>query len=477
MLVGPGSTAATARADNGARQARREAWVWGCEQFSDDARHSMAVDLVEEFALFGAPGRRAWHRGGQMPKKRRPECQLPVLQPHAAGVDIGAEEVFVAVPADCDAEPVRHFGTFTRDLYDLADWLGRCGIQTVAMESTSVYWIPLHQILEDLRASFRPPAEICAIRSLWRHRESLVQMAAQHTLHMQKSLDQMNLHLHHVLSSITGVSGLAILDAILAGERDPVELAKLCHWRVKSSRDTVAKALEGDYRYEHLFTLKQSLAGYRYYQRLLVEVDQELEKQLQVLPAAANAEPKMPKRTKRQPYQKQRNEPEFDLRREVYRIVGVDLTDVPGISAVTAHTIVSEIGTDVSRFRNASAFTSWLGLCPEKSISGGKVLYTRTRKVKNRVSIALRAGAQCLYQAQNYLGEFFRRMKWKLGTPAAVTATAHKLARIIYHLLSTREPYNESLFLRFDEAAAQRAETRLRKQAAKLGFQIVPNPA
>jgi transposase len=474
----------------------------------------MAIDLVEEFALFGTPGRRAWHRGGQMPKKRRPECQLPVLQPHAAGVDIGAEEVFVAVPADCDAEPVRHFGTFTRDLYDLADWLGRCGIQTVAMESTSVYWIPLHQILEDrgfsvylvnahyvknvpgrksdvsdcqwiqylhsvglLRASFRPPAEICAIRSLWRHRESLVQMAAQHTLHMQKSLDQMNLHLHHVLSSITGVSGLAILDAILAGERDPVELAKLCHWRVKSSRDTVAKALEGDYRYEHLFTLKQSLAGYRYYQRLIVEVDQELEKQLQVLPAAANAEPKMPKRTKRQPYQKQRNEPEFDLRREVYRIVGVDLTDVPGISAVTAHTIVSEIGTDVSRFRNASAFTSWLGLCPEKSISGGKVLYTRTRKVKNRVSIALRAGAQCLYQAQNYLGEFFRRMKWKLGTPAAVTATAHKLARIIYHLLSTREPYNESLFLRFDEAAAQRAETRLRKQAAKLGFQIVPNPA
>ena len=185
----------------------------------------------------------------------------------------------------------------------------------------------------------------------------------------------------------------------------------------------------------------------------------------------------MPKRTKRQSYQKQRNEPEFDLRREVYRIVGVDLTDVPGISAVTAHTIVSEIGTDVSRFRNASAFTSWLGLCPEKSISGGKVLYTRTRKVKNRVSIALRAGAQCLYQAQNYLGEFFRRMKWKLGTPAAVTGTAHKLARIIYHLLSTREPYNESLFLRLDEAAAQRAETRLRKQAAKLGFQIVPNPA
>jgi len=236
-------------------------------------------------------------------QKRRSEI-LPVLHPDAAGVDIGAEEVFVAVPTDRDSQSVRRFSTFTRDLLELSEWLKRCGIRAVAMESTSVYWIPLYQILEThgfevflvnaqyvrnvpgrktdvsdcqwiqylhsvglLRGSFRPPDVICAIRSLWRHRESVIQMAAQHVMHMQKSLDQMNLQLHHVLSEITGLSGQRILDAILAGERNPMKLAELCHARVRSSQGTVAKALEGDYRSEHLFTLKQSLAGYRYYQQ------------------------------------------------------------------------------------------------------------------------------------------------------------------------------------------------------------------
>lgn len=231
-----------------------------------------------------------------MSKKRRSENQLPILQPDAAGVDIGADEIFIAVPADRDPEPVRRFRTFTPDLYELADWLTQCHIRSVAMESTSVYWIPLHQILEErgfeiylvnahylknvpgrksdasdcqwiqylhsvglLRASFRPPADICAIRSLWRHRENLLQMASQQTLHMQKALDQMNLQLHRVLSSITGLSGLTILDAILAGERDPIQLAALCHSQVKNSRGTIAKALQGDYRREHLFALQQSL--------------------------------------------------------------------------------------------------------------------------------------------------------------------------------------------------------------------------
>jgi len=217
------------------------------------------------------------------------------MHPNAAGVDIGAEEIFVAVPPDRDAEPVRSFGTFTCDMFEIADWLQQWGVKTVAMESTGVYWIPLYQILEArglqvflvnaqhiknvpgrksdvsdcqwiqylhsvglLKASFRPPDEICVIRSLWRHRESLVQMAAEHTQHMQKALSQMNLQLHHVLSDITGVSGLAILDAILAGERDPIKLAGLCNRRVRSSRETVAKSLEGDYRVEHLFSLRQS---------------------------------------------------------------------------------------------------------------------------------------------------------------------------------------------------------------------------
>ena len=448
-----------------------------------------------------------------MAKRSKKRCeQLPILHQHAAGIDISASELFVAVSADRDPQPVRSFPTFTRDLNALADWLQQCGIRSVAMESTSVYWIPVYQILESrgievclvnaqhvknvpgrktdvsdcqwlqylhsvglLRASFRPPGFICAIRSLWRHRGSLIQMAAEHVLHMQKALDQMNLQIHRVLSDITGISGLRILDAILAGERDPVTLARLCHGGVKNGEDTIAKSLEGDYRTEHLFALRQSLAAFHYYQQLVVEVDQEIQRQLGGLGTAATAEPTVPKRTKASPYKRPRYEPRtFDLRSELYRIFGVDLTNVPGISAITAQTILSEIGTDVSRFRNASAFASWLGLCPENKISGGKVLYTKSRRVRSRVATALRMAANSLHHAKDYLGEFFRRITRKLGKPQAITATAHKLARIVYHLLSTKEAYDETVFHRCDEEALRRAQSRLRRQAAQLGFQVIP---
>jgi transposase len=395
------------------------------------------------------------------------ERRSMVLEPNAAGIDIGAEEIYVAVPPDRDEESTRRFSSFTGDLHALADWLGRCRIQTVAMESTGVYWIPLFQILEErgfkvylvnahylksvpgrksdvsdcqwiqylhsvglLRASFRPPDAICALRTLWRHRGSLLEMAAEHILHMQKALSQMNLQLHHVLSDITGTSGQAILDAILLGKRDPVELAQLCHSRVKSPRDKVAQALVGDYRPEHLFTLKQSLEGYRYYQKLILELDQETARLMQALPSAT--EHPVPPRTK---------------------------------------------ATDVSRFRNASAFASWLGLCPEKRVSGGKVLSCKTRQVKHRAATALRMGANSLCRAKGYLGEFFRRMRARLGTAQAITATAHKIARILYHVLSTKEPYTETVLHRCDEQAQRRAEIRLRKQAAHLGFQLLPIPA
>ena len=273
---------------------------------------------------------------------------MPIMRPHAAGMDIGAEEIFVAVPDDHDPEPVRHFSTFTSGLHALADWLQQCGITTVAMESTGVYWIPVFQILEVrgfevflvnahylksvpgrksdasdcqwiqylhsvglLQGSFRPPDEICAIRTLWRHRQSLLQMAAEHILHIQKALNQMNVQVHHVLSDITGFSGLAILDAILAGERDCVRLAQLCHPSVKSSRDKVAQALEGDYRPEHVFTLRQSLAGYRYYQKQITELDEEIVRLMKDLPSAPDVEAKIPNRTKRTRYQRQpvRGEP------------------------------------------------------------------------------------------------------------------------------------------------------------------------
>lgn len=445
---------------------------------------------------------------------RRRECKAVVLEPDAAGIDIGAEEIYVAVPPDRDEESIRRFSSFTCDLHALADWLVRCRVRTVAMESTGVYWIPLFQILEArglevylvnahylksvpgrksdvsdcqwiqylhsvglLKASFRPPNDICAVRSLWRHRGSLLQMASEHILHMQKSLSQMNLQIHHVLSDITGSSGQAILDAILAGERDPVQLAQLCNSRVKSPREKVAKALEGDYRSEHLFTLKQSLAGYRYYHKLIAELDCEIERRMQILPSASDGSQPIQNRTKHSAFHRQGNDPGFDLRGELYRIAGVDLTDIPGVSSVTAQVILTEIGPDVSRFRHASAFASWLGLCPEKRVSGGKVLSCKTRKVKNRAAIALRLGANSLCRAKGYLGEFFRRMRSKLGTAQAITATAHKIARVLYHVLLTKEPYTETVFHRCDEHLRRRAEMRLRKQAALLGFQIVPNTA
>lgn len=434
-----------------------------------------------------------------------------VLEPDAAGIDIGAEEIYVAVPPDRDEESTRKFNTFTRDLNALAEWLERCRIRTVAMESTGVYWIPLFQILEErgftvylvnahylksvpgrksdvsdcqwiqylhsvglLRTSFRPPDHICAVRALWRHRASLLQMAAEHTMHMQKALSQMNLQIHHVLSDITGMSGLAILDAILAGERDPAELARLCHVRVRSPRETVARALEGDYRPEHLFTLRQSLDGYRFHQKLISDLDCEIARLMQTLPnAAENSAPPMT-RTKRTAYRRQGNDPSFDLRGELYRIAGVDLTDIPGVSTVTAQVILTEVGPDVSRFRHASAFASWLGLCPEKRVSGGKVLSCRTRRVAHRAATALRLGAHALSRAKGYFGEFFRRMRSKLGTASAITATAHKIARVIYHVLLTKEPYSETIFYQCEEQSRERARLRLRRYAHQLGFQLMP---
>lgn len=447
-------------------------------------------------------------------KKEKRVRQMPTMRAHAAGLDIGAEEIYVAVPSDHDQESVRCFSTFTCDLHALADWLQGCGIDTVAMESTGVYWIPIFQILESrgfevflvnahylksvpgrksdvsdcqwiqylhsvglLQGSFRPPDKICAVRTLWRHRQSLLQMAAEHILHMQKSLSQMNVQIHHVLSDITGLSGLAILDAILAGERDCVKLAQLCHAGVKSPREKVAQALEGDYRAEHLFVLRQSLEGYRYYQDRIAELDREIQLGMRDVASPQEVAKQAPPRTKRTRYQRQANDPAFDLRAELYRIAGVDLTDIPGVSTLTAQVVLSEIGPDVSRFRNASAFASWLGLCPEKRVRGGKVLSCKTRKVKSRAAIALRLGAHSLCRAKDYFGEFFRRMRAKLGAAQATTATAHKIARVIYHVLRTKTPYTETIFHACDEQARQRAESRLRKHAAQLGFQVVPSNA
>jgi transposase len=448
-----------------------------------------------------------------MARKRKKEIKthnavLPVMRPDAAGIDIGATEIFVAVPADRAAENVRSFPTFTQDLYGLADWLKQCGIKTVAMESTGVYWIPLFQILEDrgfevclvnarhvknvpgrrtdvsdcqwlqflhsvglLRASYRPEQEVCAMRSLLRHRESLVQMAATHVHHLQKALDQMNLQLHHVISDITGQTGLAIVDAILAGERNPFALAKLRNDRIKASEAIIAKSLVGDYRPEHIFTLRQSLAAYRSYQEFIGECDQEIRRSLEEFkpprPPDASASDNQKRQTKR-------SSTEGVLGTELKRVFGVDLTKIPGIRVGIAQTLFGEIGPDFTKFRSASAFASWMGLCPDNDISGGKVLWVGTRKVKCRAATALRMAAQSLHHSKSALGDFYRRMRAKLGAPKAITAAAHKLARIIFHLITTGHEFDDSKFAADQLRYQKKQEGKLRAKAKAMGFTLIP---
>jgi len=437
---------------------------------------------------------------------------MPILNADAAGVDIGATEIYVAVPADRDPEPIRMFPTFTLDLIHLAEWLQQCRVRTVAMESTGVYWVPLMQILEVrglevylvnakhvknvpgrrtdvsdcqwlqylhsvglLRASFRPASDVCAIRSLLRHRDSLVEMATSHVQHMQKALDQMNLQIRHVISDITGTTGLAIIDAILGGNRDTQTLAALSDPRIRANQETIARSLVGDYRQEHLFTLQQSVDLYREYQRRIADCEEEMRRLMKTLETRADLPMSLPvakdsvKKCKVMTPAKA-----LELREEAYRVLGVDLTTIPGISVLHVQAILAELGRDVSKFRSAGAFSSWMGLCPDNDISGGKVLWTGTRKIKNRVAVTLRMAAQSLQKSQSALGEFYRRMRTRLGAPKAITAAAHKLARVIYHMLKTRESYDESVFARAEFKHRQRTENRLRALAQNLGYTLIP---
>lgn len=444
-----------------------------------------------------------------MSKQRNKVVSLPVIEPDAAGIDVGATEIFVAVPNDRAPEPIRCFPTFTVDLERLADWLQQCQIRTVAMESTGVYWIPLFQILEKrkidvrlvnahhvknvpgrktdvsdcqwiqhlhsvglLRGSFRPDDEICALRSLWRHRDNLIQLATLHLQHMQKALDQMNLQLHHVISDLAGTTGLAIMDAILAGERNPQKLAQLRNRHIQASEETIMKSLVGDYRKEHLFTLRQSLKSYRHYQELIQEVDLQVKQMLQCLPSKTAVGEKPPKgeKIRRTPW---RNEPP-QLRNDLYRAFGVDLTEVPGINSLTAQMLLTEIGPNLSRFPTAAAFCSWLRLCPNPKISGGQVLSSRTQPTKNRVALALRMATQGLHRSDSFLGDYFRRMKARMGAPKAMTATAHKLARIVYHMVTTQQEYDATVFQLQEQRRRLQKSARLHAQARELGFQLIP---
>jgi transposase len=437
----------------------------------------------------------------------------PVFEPNAAGIDIGAREIFVAVPGDRDASPVRRFGTFTEDLRRMAEWLVRCGITTVAMESTGVYWIPVYDMVEQhgirpcltnprnmknvpgkrtdfhecqwiqylhsmglLRSAFRPESDVCAVRSLMRHRGDLVEMASQHVQHMQKALTQMNVQIHHAISDLTGLTGLAILDAIVAGERNPTALAKLRDPRIKASEETIRKSLEGNWRPEHVLVLKQRLLLYRQHLEQISECDREIERLVTALDPRVDPDDRPLPADRKQRRRRRKNKsgnPDFNLRTEAYKLFGVDLTQIPGLMML-AMTLFSEVGRDMSRWPTAAHFVSWLGLCPDNDISGGKVLWRGVRRTKNRAGTLFRLAAHSLHHDQTPLGDYLRRMKAKLGPAAATTATAHKIAIIFYTMVKNQVEYDASLWAERDTLRQRRIEISLHKQAAKHGYKLVP---
>jgi transposase len=428
---------------------------------------------------------------------------------NAAGLDIGSEEIWASVPANRATQAVRKFATYTPDLHELANWLVECGIETVAMESTGVYWIPVYEILEArglrvylvnarhikhvpgrksdvqdcqwiqrlhsfglLNGSFRPEGEMCVLRAYLRHRADLIQHRAAHIQHMQKALQQMNVQLTQVLSDITGVTGLAIIRAIVAGERDPRDLARLRNACCAKSEAEIAKALTGNYRSEHVFALKQALALYDAYTAQIRECDHEIERQFSALkPLHDDDLPPLDTSDKRNTHSK--NAPAYDSRTLLYQLLGVDLVAVSGLNASTVETIISEIGTDMSRWPTEKHFCSWLGLAPRNDISGGKVLRSRTLKTSNRAGQAFRMAAQAVGRTQSAFGAFFRRMRAKHGPKKAIVATAHKIARTVYWMLQRRQPFHDIGSHEYDERERQREIARLRKRAIKLGLSLI----
>jgi transposase len=432
---------------------------------------------------------------------------LEVVHPKAAGIDVGNAEHWVAVPPQLDPAPVRSFGCFTADLKDLAEWLTDLGIVTVALQSTGVYWLGLYDILEEhgirvfvvnaqetknlpgrktdiqecqwlmklhvyglLKNSFRPEEEICVMRTYWRQRQQHIADAARCLQRMQKTLTQMNLQLANVISDLSGWTGQVILRAILDGERDPNKLAELRDPRVKATAEVIAKSLEGNWKPELLFVLQQEFEIHASFQSKIQECDQALHQHYQSMTAKADPE-QLPEveRHKRA----HGNVPEgFDLREELYRISGVDLTGIDGINVLTAQTVLAEVGGDMSRFETEAAFVSYLGLSPNQKISGGKVVGRDQRKNKNRAGLALRNAAGTLLRSQTYLGAQYRRFRTKLGAPKARKAMGNKLARIVYRLLKYGQSYVDKGSEVYEQKYRNQQIQMLTKKANALGFQL-----
>jgi transposase len=436
---------------------------------------------------------------------------LDVVHPDAAGIDVGNEAHYVAVRPDRDAEPVRRFECFTADLYRLAAWLKKCKVKTIVMQSTGVYWIPLFDIMEEqgfkvylvnarhtkslpgrksdvqesqwllklhtyglLSNSFQPPSEIRTLRAYWRQRAEHVGGAATCIQRMQKALTQMNLQLANVISDLSGATGQKIVRAIVAGERDPQKLAELRDSRIKASRDEIAKSLEGNWRPELIFVLQQQIDMYDAYQRRIAECDQQLQKHLAGFSdhvSGALSASSADQGKKKKPAAK--HTPKFDLGGELQRIMGVDLTRIDGIDVMVSQTLLSEVGLDMSRWKTEAHFASWLGLCPDNRTSGDRVLRRGTRQVVNRAALALRMAANSLLRSQSYLGAQYRRLRTKLGAPKAITAMAHRLARLVYRMLKYGQQFVDKGMEYYEIRYRDQQVNLLQKKAAKFGLQLV----
>ena len=438
------------------------------------------------------------------------DVSLEVVHPDAAGIDIGNETHYVAVPPKRDTEPVRRFGCTTGELRGMGAWLKQCGIRTVAMQSTGVYWIPVYDILEEiglevylvnardtrnlpgkktdvqesqwlmklhtyglLRNSFRPPQEIRMMRNYWRQRNDLVQSAGRHIQRMQKVLTQMNVQLANVISDLSGVTGQAIIKAILDGERDPLELASLCDPRVKASEEEVASSLQGNWQNDLLFVLKQEQDGYEFCQKQMAECDVQLEEYLRERQDRSGGTSLPEEKRKGRLKKKKGNAPAFNLREALFRMSGTDLTQIDGVDVMTAMTILSEAGWDMSKWATEDHFVSWLRLSPENRISGGRVIGKGHLPTNNRLALAFKMAASTLRQSDTYLGAQFRRLRARLGAPVAIKAMAAKLARLVYRMLRYGMHYVDKGAEIYEAQHRNRQIHSLKRKAAQLGFQVV----
>jgi transposase len=434
---------------------------------------------------------------------------LKTINPSCAGIDIGSSEIYVAIPSDRDPDSVRVFSSFTRDLHELTRWLLQCSITSVAMESTGVYWIPLYDILEHagitvclvnarqvknvpgkktdaldcqwlqqlhsyglLANSFRPDEDIRRLRTISRQREMLLKYRSSHVLHIQKALHQMNIQLDNVISDITGITGFAIVRAIIAGEHDPHALAQLRDGHCRCSKEDIIKSLEGSYIDEHLFELTQAVELYDFYSQQIAACDYRLEKLYAQVSYSAHATKPIPPSAK---YHKRNvKNVAFDLRSCLYKIAGVDLTQVDGLSAVSVQTILTETGVDMGKWPSSKHFTSWLSLSPNNKITGGKVISSASKKTTNRAAQAFRLAARSLYHSKSALGAYYRRVQVHHGPQLAIKATAHKLARIVYAILYRHTEYRDLGELYFEQLHKERSINRLKRNALDFGFLLLP---